>query len=259
MDDSEINKLRNIPPFYDNVLLLGGYKLEPESCNKRLEYKDLEIEKQKFSKIKEEFQTMYSFENCKLTGVKVSWGKLNYIKIAGCNALGSSFTQVVLCYGEGIADSRLEKGKIRNFGIHNMPLYRSSIIGSKLEERVYLSNISLVECTGEMLKADDININTLKLTENKLTDLQVDHILGQFIYSQRNILCDVSISHGRIKDSKLIGDKLEKVKFTEMKFLKCYFKGIDFSDTEFENCTFSECLFDDCTYTEDQGRLFGIE
>ena len=30
MDDSEINKLKNIPPFYDNVLLLGGYKLEPE-------------------------------------------------------------------------------------------------------------------------------------------------------------------------------------------------------------------------------------
>ena len=143
MDDSEINKLRNIPPFYDNVLLLGGYKLEPESCNKRLEYKDLEIEKQKFSKIKEEFQTMYSFENCKLTGVKVSWGKLNYIKIAGCNALGSSFTQVELSYGEGIADSRMEKGKIRNFGIHNMPIYRSSIIGSKLEERVYLHNISL--------------------------------------------------------------------------------------------------------------------
>ena len=126
MDDSEINKLRNIPPFYDNVLLLGGYKLEPESCNKRLEYKDLEIEKQKFSKIKEEFQTMYSFENCKLTGVKVSWGKLNYIKIAGCNALGSSFTQVELSYGEGIADSRMEKGKIRNFGIHNMPIYRSN-------------------------------------------------------------------------------------------------------------------------------------
>lgn len=110
-----------------------------------------------------------------------------------------------------------------------------------------------------MLKADDLSINTLKLTENKLTDLQVDHIWGQIIYSQRNILCDVSIGHGRIKDSKLIEDKLEKVKFTEMKFVKCYFKGIDFSDTEFENCTFSECLFDDCTYTEDQGRWFGIE
>ena len=259
MDDSEINKLRKIPAFYDKILLLGGYKLEPESCNKRLEYKDLEIEKQKFSKIKEEFQTMYSFENCKLTEVKVSWGKLNYIKIAGCNALGSSFTQVELCYGEGIADSRLEKGKIRNFGIHNMPIYRSTIIGSKFEERVYLHNIGLVECTGKMLKADNITINTLKLTENKLTDLQMDHILGQFIYSQRNILCDVSIGHGRIKDSKLIGDKLENVKFAEMKFVKCYFKDIDFSDTEFENCTFSECLFDDCTYTEDQGRLFGIE
>ena len=46
----------------------------------------------------------------------------------------------------------------------------------KLEERVYLHNISLVECTGEMLKADNLSINTLKLTENKLTDLQVDHI-----------------------------------------------------------------------------------
>ena len=259
MEDSDINKLRNIPPFYDNVLLLGGYKPEPDSCNKRLKYKDMEIEKQNFSKIKEEFQTQYSFENCKLAGVKVSWGKLNYIKVAGCNAKGSSFTQVELSYGEGIADSRMEKGKIRNFGIHNMPIYRSTMVGSKFEERVYLHNIGLVECTGEMLKADNININTLKLTENKLTDLQVDHILGQFIYSQRNILCDVSIGHGRIKDSKLIGDKLEKVKFTEMKFLNCYFKGIDFSDTEFENCTFSECLFDDCTYTEDQGRWFGIE
>ena len=165
MEDSDINKLRNIPPFYDNVLLLGGYKPEPDSCNKRLKYKDMEIEKQNFSKIKEEFQTQYSFENCKLAGVKVSWGKLNYIKVAGCNAKGSSFTQVELSYGEGIADSRMEKGKIRNFGIHNMPIYRSTMVGSKFEERVYLHNIGLVECTGELLRRIiliSIRLNLLK-------------------------------------------------------------------------------------------------
>lgn len=259
MEDSDINKLRNIPPFYNNILLLGTYKLEPDPCNKRLEYKDLEIEKQNFSKIKEEFQTLYSFDNCKLTGVKVSWGKLNYVKIANCNAVGGSFSQVELAYGEGIAESRMEKCKVRNFGIHNMLLYRSIMIGSRFEERMYLHNISLVECTGEKLKADDIKVNTLKLKDNMISDLQVDHMWAQIIYSQRNTLCDASIGRGRIRDGKFIGDKLEKVKFTEMKFEKCYFKCIDFKDTEFENCTFGECLFDDCTYTEDQGRLFGIE
>jgi len=259
MEEADANKLRNIPQYYDNVLLLGEYKLEPDPCNTRLEYKDLEIEKQNFSKIKEEFQTLYSFENCKLTGAKVSWAKLNYVKIAGCTVTGSSFTKVELSYGEGISDSRMEKGKIRNFRIHNMPVYRSTMTGIKFEEEVYLHNISLVECTGEKLHADDLMINTLKLTENKITDLQVDHIFGQIIYSKENTLCDVSIGHGRIQDGKFIGDKLEKVKFTEIKFKKCYFKGIDFKDTEFENCSFNECLFDECLFSEEQAGIIGVE
>ena len=258
MEQSTMDKRRSIPVAYEGVLMLGGYQAEPDSCNKRLEYKDLEIEKQNISKIQEEFQTLYSFDKCKLTGAKVSWGKLNYVKIAGCHAVGSSFSKVDMSYGEGIMDSHMEKCKIKNFRMFNTPVCRSTIIGNKFESNYY-SQVSFSDCSIENNTAEGFMATAFKLTGNNITGFKIKDIPLQIVYFQGNTFRDVTIENGRIKDGKFIGDKLEKVKFTGVKFLKCYFKEIDFSDTEFENCTFSECLFDDCSYTEEQDRLFGIE
>ena len=258
MEQSTMDKLRSIPVAYEGVLMLGGYQAEPDPCNKRLEYKDLEIEKQSISKIQEEFQTLYSFDKCKLTGAKVSWGKLRYVKIAGCHAVGSSFSKVDLSFGEGIMDSHMEKCKIKNFRMFNTPVYRSTIRGNKSESNYY-SHVSFSDCMIENNTSEGLTATALKLTGNKITSLKIKDIPLQIVYFQGNTFCDINIENGRIKDGKFIGDKLEKVKFTGVKFQQCYFREIDFHNTEFENCTFSECLFDDCSYTEEQGRLFGIE
>jgi len=258
MEQSTMDKLRSIPVAYEGVLMLGGYQAEPNPCDKRLEYKDLEIEKQNFSKIKEEFQTLYSFDSCKMTGAKVSWGKLRYVKIAGCFAVGSSFSTVDLSFGEGIMDSHMEKCKIKNFRMFNTPVFRSTIKGNKFESNYY-SHVSFADCLIENNTAEGLTATALKLTGNNITGFTIKDIPFQIVFFQRNSFRDVTIENGRIKDGKFIGDKLEKVKFTGVKFLKCYFKEIDFSDTEFENCTFSDCLFDDCSYTEQQCNLFGIE
>lgn len=259
MAEFNVNDLRNIPSHYEkgDFFIGGTSRTEPDSCTTRYEYKDVDVEDGKISKIKEEFSSTYVFDGCSLAKSKISWGKLNYVKISKCNANGSSFSQIVTAYGEGISDCRIEKCKIRNCSIWNTSILRSLFTGNKFDGNTF-SRVTISGCDFEKNTVDSLQGTAVKLADNKFEDLNVNDVVLNIAYSKYNSLSDGCISNGRIKDCKFIGDKLERIKLVGFKFQRCYFKEIDFFSVEFENCSFIECLFDDCKYTEDQGKVFGI-
>ena len=99
---------------------IGFERAKPEPCNNSFEYSDADLVKLDSSKFKGDFQTSFSFRKCNLADSKVRWSELNYVKFEGCRAVGSSFSQVELSFGEGIADSYSEKCTFKNVGISNM-------------------------------------------------------------------------------------------------------------------------------------------
>ena len=209
----DLSELRNIGKWWDSV---GFVKAAPDPCDNSFSYKDVDIKEQRFSKVHEEFHNAFSFDNCTLTGSKVSWCKLNYVAITGCRAIGSSFSQVDSSYGEGISDSYSEKCTFKTVRVYNMPLLRCTVTKAKVEKGCYHSPLSLTECDINNSTINELTLSMVRTKHCKFADVIANQMYIQIVLSQNDTFSNLEINGGRIKTSKFIDDTFEKVKFADI-------------------------------------------